>query len=302
MNHKIWLLLLIIMPLWGSADTAQAPAASADAENPFQSGLLWSVRRDGHATSYVFGTVHSGDPRVMALADALLPIIQLVDSIAPELELSVQDTTLLTNQMVYQDATILQDVIGAALFDQVAAKLRTKGIPRIFAARLKPWAAIMMLSVPDDDSLNVLDLELIARSKAVGKSVEPLETMAEQIETFSQTPEADQITILKDTVEQYDQLEAYFESLIQAYLDENLSALQRLTDEMPSSDREVSDQFMARLLEDRNHRMVDRVLPKIETNSWLIAVGAMHLPGETGILQLLTDQGWQVERVRLTGN
>ena len=52
-----------------------------------------------------------------------------------------------------------------------------------------------------------------------------------------------------------------------------------------------------RLLEDRNHRMVERMLPRFDEGGAFIAIGAAHLPGESGVLALLERRGYTVTRL-----
>ena len=52
-----------------------------------------------------------------------------------------------------------------------------------------------------------------------------------------------------------------------------------------------------RFLERRNKLMVDRLRSRLQTGGALIAVGAAHLPGKTGVLSLLAEQGYTIERI-----
>ena len=89
-----------------------------------------------------------------------------------------------------------------------------------------------------------------------------------------------------------------FERLIEAYAADDL---QRLT-EIASLDNEQSRsasarRFMIRLNDDRNRRMVQRIIPYLEQGNTFIAVGALHLAGPQGILALLRQQGYTAEPV-----
>ena len=55
--------------------------------------------------------------------------------------------------------------------------------------------------------------------------------------------------------------------------------------------------FKSLLLDTRNQRMAERAAPFIEDGNAFIAVGALHLPGETGLVQLLRDRGYKVTAV-----
>ena len=64
---------------------------------------------------------------------------------------------------------------------------------------------------------------------------------------------------------------------------------------MPRSGKgEGAAQFQETLIVNRNYVMVERMLPILESRSALVAVGALHLPEETGIVTLLRNEGYTV--------
>ena len=48
------------------------------------------------------------------------------------------------------------------------------------------------------------------------------------------------------------------------------------------------------LIDKRNANMAERALPHLNAGSVLIAVGAMHLPGEAGLVHLLRERGFEI--------
>lgn len=59
----------------------------------------------------------------------------------------------------------------------------------------------------------------------------------------------------------------------------------------------AAEAFRERLIDDRNHRMAERLIPLLDRRLF-VAVGAGHLPGEQGILRLLEQRGFTATRVR----
>jgi uncharacterized protein YbaP (TraB family) len=62
-------------------------------------------------------------------------------------------------------------------------------------------------------------------------------------------------------------------------------------------EQKSAEAFLRRLIDDRNVQMVERMLPRLQRGSTFIAIGALHLPGEKGILQLLAEKGYTVSVV-----
>ena len=59
----------------------------------------------------------------------------------------------------------------------------------------------------------------------------------------------------------------------------------------------LTEIFQKRLIIDRNQRMVERMHKRLEEGNAFIAVGALHLPGEKGILRLLEHRGYRVRSI-----
>lgn len=292
-------LLCMLLPATGVADnTAKVPLGQYDfTDSKFQRGLLWRISREGKQRGFVFGTVHSSDPRVLEIAPDLYPYIAQVEAVCPELELNIEDSMLLSRAIIYDDETTLIDVVGPALFESIADLLLKVNIPRVFAIKLKPWAVIMMLSIPKQDTATVLDLVLLQHARTEGKSIQPLEKMAEQIAAFENASLDDQISLLKDTMDQHPDLEEYFDRMITGYLQQDLLIADQLMDEQVSNDVQVVDRFMDRLVAQRNITMTTRAEDILKSRSCFIAIGMLHLPGSKGVLHLLEQRGWQIESV-----
>src|SRR5437867_3705627 len=206
----------------------------------------------------------------------------------------------LTQTMLYADGHNLQTVIGTDLFSRVAPLMAERGVPQSVLPRFKPWAVFMTLSVPKAHTGLFLDAFLYAMAKQQGKSVCGLETAAEQLAIFDTAPIPDQIVLLREAVGQYHSQEKRFADMMDRYLARDVSgivALSKNTTPTTPAEQQISAAFLKKLLEDRNVRMVDRLLPRLKEGGVFVAVGALHLPGQQGILHLLQDQGYRVSAV-----
>ena len=93
-------------------------------------------------------------------------------------------------------------------------------------------------------------------------------------------------------------IESVFANLRDAYLARNLVAVYGILNADKSDDATGAvSRFEQRLIIDRNRRMVERMDKLLRQGNAFVAVGALHLPGAHGILQLLSDEGYQVTRV-----
>jgi len=82
--------------------------------------------------------------------------------------------------------------------------------------------------------------------------------------------------------------------MVLAYLKGDLDEIYRRSMEMQSQDDELAKRLMHSLIDERNQRMLERMLPELKKGRTFIAVGALHLPGEFGLLNLLRKAGFAV--------
>jgi len=196
------------------------------------------------------------------------------------------------------DGRMLSDIIGKPLFRQTASAIRSRGIQELVLERMKPWAAAVILSMPASETGLVLDMMLYQSALEQGKSVHGLETVEEQLNVFEALSEKDQVLLLQDAVENFPALDALHAELLQAYKQRDLAGLMALGEAaMQAGDQQLADEFQQHLVVDRNHRMSDRMQVYLRQGEVFIAVGALHLPGEEGLLKLLEQQGFTVRRL-----
>jgi len=125
-----------------------------------------------------------------------------------------------------------------------------------------------------------------------------METVDEQLEFFDSMRDELQIELLEQTLITREELDKSFHELLAAYLDRDLSEMERLNEKyLAETDPEIAELFRARLLIARNLHMLDRVMPALKDGRAFIAVGALHLPGETGLIRGLREKGYRVTPV-----
>ncbi|MGB0747456.1 MAG: TraB/GumN family protein [Magnetospiraceae bacterium] len=259
-------------------------------------GLLYALSKDGAAMGHIFGTMHSGDPRVATLKPAAEAAFDKADTLVVELVIDMAAQLEVTRRMLMTDGRRLNKMLSPEMFETVTDKAAQKGLPPQMVMLLKPWAAAVVIGTPNEDPNKVLDLALQARAKAAGKKIVPLETAGEQLEAFDTFSEADQVAILVDTVENLDDIPQTLADMIDAYAAGDLDRLVAITEKSKASLKpELARQFGRQLVLDRNKRMIERMLPLLGEGQVFVAIGALHLPGEGGLLELLRQNGYTVQ-------
>jgi uncharacterized protein YbaP (TraB family) len=246
---------------------------------------------------YLLGTMHSDDPRVLRIVDEVSG--ELETSTRLVLELVPDAVTMMTAAagMMYGDGRRLPEQIPADLYRDLQQRYRERGLPEFMLERSKPWAVAITLQLPQMSG-DVLDTALYRAAVALGLPVYGLETAEEQLAVFEALPKSEQIRLLRQATEQVDMVDAAFETMVAAYLEGDLAQLHAVIREQRVDwSRELEQWFEQRMLRERNLRMVAGMQPHLRKGPVLIAVGAMHLPGPQGILELLRGQGYVVSAV-----
>ena len=284
---KKLLFLLLVCPLWSQADS-------------FDKGLLFSIERAGAPVSYIYGSIHSGDPRVLTFSDRLRAILHSSDQFMMEIKIDQSVIMQSLTGMWLMDGRKLSDVIGDRLYQMVIETGNKVGMPEMSFTYMRPWVVTMLFSLPPGNYEQIVDVELMKMAMSSGQPVVGLETIQEQFDVFDKMSISDQKVLLENTLKNYPLLSTQFESLLEAYLDRNLGRLQQLAEqqiELQSDATQAIERLMERLLDDRNQRMLERMLPEIENSSNFIVVGALHLPGENGLLNMLKQRGFMISVV-----
>ena len=261
-------------------------------------GLLWEVSRAGTEPAYLFGTIHSEDPGVMQLARPVQQAFDTSQAVVLEMLLDTDAMMYSSTAMLMMNGRSLSDIVGQSLFRQASMAIQSRGIPEAVLDRLKPWAAAVTLSRPVPETGQVLDVMLYQNALQQGKDVYGLETIQEQLDVFESMSEADQVVLLQDAVENFPGIDALHAALLAAYKQRDLGGLMAISEaSIQQGDQRLADEFQQRLIVDRNHRMAERMRQYLQQGNTFVAVGALHLPGEEGLLNLLEQQGYTVRRL-----
>ncbi len=288
-------------------------ALSAPTEKP----LLWRIA--GPVPSYLYGTIHVPDPRVLELPDVVRQAVDASDVLLTEIPLDAQTQQAAARIAMLPAGQNLRKLAGDELYGRllrVISNSLSGKIPgpavdlmAMSFAQFTPLAAVIQVSMLDylPDMLagrQPLDPTLYAMAVKAGKQVGGLETLEEQAAVFEVLTLEEQVKAMASFLDQMDrprpgQVQSA-RQLVDLYLTGDLN---KLTEELNRQDPEqeaLRKKFMTRLLDDRNMKMADRIAARVAekpAKSYFFAVGAGHYGGETGILAQLAKKGLKVTRV-----
>ena len=198
----------------------------------------------------------------------------------------------LMSRAAYADGRTLQDAMGGdyakleALVGPAAAQL----------SGFEPWAVQLTL-VPlaiqgaGFDAANGVDMYVLGRAQADEKERLALETVESQMDIFDSMPEADQVAMLVETLDEWDELPTRFAEMVAAWETGDEDAIAALMNDMPESVRPA-------LLHDRNAAWVPQIEAMLarEGEDVLVVVGAGHLSGADSVVAMLREKGYTLVR------
>lgn len=265
--------------------------ASQDSES--DRALFWSIQKNGQQAGYLLGTIHSEDPRVLDFSEDFLRKLKANDVFAMEMVPDLPTLERLTAYMNYPSGQSLESVIGNERFTALQSALSGNQVPAEFVSRMKPWAVMLMLSTPPPETGFFMDFSLSLRASGNGLELMGLETLEQQLSFLENMPMAMQLSLLDQAITEYGRVVEVHDQMVDTYLENNLLALQVLSDEQfDSIDENASDYFIESGIHMRNQRMARTLLQQLENKTVFVAVGALHLPGEKGLLNILRQHGF----------
>jgi len=262
----------------------------------FSNAVLWKVSNAGKSSSYIFGTIHVSDPRITNLPDPVKSALNNSDTFVMEALPTPEEALALSQMMFYADGTTLKDYLDDELFQRIAKVLSIFQLPIEAAAVLKPWAAFLIMNYPADNMMP-LDLKLLEIATRQGARTMGLETLSEQGAIFSEMTLNKQLRLLLDTVCNYDLVNQGIEEMKELYLKRDLNGLLNASIQHPHADEPVYKELNKKLLTDRNKIMIDRMQSVLQEGGAFIAIGALHLPGDDGVIAGLSQQGYKITAV-----
>lgn len=259
--------------------------------------LLWKISGNGlKEASYVFGTIH-------ITCDDSLPaktIKALNETKQLYLELDMDDPSMqqsMMGGMMMKEGKTLTSLSSAEDFAIVDDFLKKQlGYSAQMFNTIKPFMiSAMLYPKMIDCEMQSVEGSLMKISKEQNEEILGLETVQEQLAVFDAIPyEVQMNELVKTAKNNLENDKKEMDSMLRIYKSEDINAMVVLIRE---SENEISSKFEGPLLSDRNKRWIPKIIKIASEKSTLFGVGAGHLGGENGVIQLLRKAGYTVEAV-----
>ena len=260
--------------------------------------LFWEISGNGLTEhSYLYGTMHTQDDRAFQFKDGVMEAFNQAEIYAMELNMDSVDQEGLLSKLIMDSVYSLKTLLTANEYKIVSDFFRDSlGQPLFMFEKMQPLFTSQMVALRDLEAqqTDALDIYFFKEAKKQKKQTIGLEKTIEQIDAFSAIPYEMQAKSLVDAVKDYGKEEDLdMDTMIKYYVEGNLDKLLEMTTK-DEDHEEMSKIFNDIFLVKRNYNMADRVEPYIKKGSSFIAIGAAHLPGKEGVIELLRKKGYKV--------
>ena len=279
------------------------------APHAFPVGNLWRAEKDGSSV-IVAGTLHVPDVRLDALAERINPFLREADLLI--LEATSEDeaglAAMAANRpelfFITQGPTLI-DLLTDDEWTKAEEQLAALGIPAFVAAQFQPWYMNLTLAIPPcalalvQTGAKGLDRQLEDVALAQEIPISSLDDVETVIRIFADAPFEEQMDGLRLTLNTTDDGNANTSTLIEAYFDgrtrEGWEFGRIMVDRAGiENGQELFDEVNTSLLIERNQDWEPMIHEMVEGKDAVIAVGAAHLSGESGVLRALERAGYSL--------
>jgi uncharacterized protein len=266
-----------------------------------EKSFLWKV--DSHQNSlYILGSIHLLNKEAYPLKQSIENAFERTNKLVLEIDLRSANSDKVQQLMLQKgastDGTVLHQNVSKETYESVAVRAKELGIDIRLLNSFKPWivattmAAVKLQQLGFDSKLGI-DRYFADRAIRSNKPTGGLETAEFQLGLLDQFSAKEQELLLRQSMNEMDHLERNVAEIVRAWKSGDVGSLEK---HLLAGMRDYPE-IHQKVIEDRNRRW----LPQIEGllsrgENALIVVGAAHLVGTNGVIQLLKSRGYRVEQ------
>lgn len=264
--------------------------------------LLWRITgKNLSKPSYLFGTIHLLCATDIELSPNLKKAIEETDKVYLELDMdNLFEMMQAVQKMKMRNDTTLSDLLSKEDYEKVKNFFSKKAsiIPFSILETYKPMLAASMIMQTSTTCDNAISMEqlIMMEAKRSDKEIKGMETMAYQLSIFDSIPyevQAKQLVAFITDEGTDEKASKDYDEMANAYLNQDLTKLETMINKEELGIANFSDL----LLYNRNKNWVNTMQRIFSSNCVVVAVGAGHLPGDKGVINLLRKAGYTVQPV-----
>jgi len=289
--------VLLIVSLTGSLVSAQsAPSYS-------QKSFLWKVQ-SSRSTIYLLGSIHFLKDDVYPLNQTIENAYESSDQLVVEADINQLgnlDLKRLADRAFYKSGDHIEKHVSPETYRLVKKESASLGMPAELIGMQKPWLLAlsfqaMQLMRLGYDPQHGVDYHFLARAQGKKRILE-LESLDDQLNLLSGFSDKEQERFLLYTLKTLSSMDSQVGSMVRAWASGDAQAMESILSEASQLDASLAP-IVGKLFDERNMRMTSKIEGYLNSNgSYFVIVGAGHLVGKRGIVELLKNKGYGVEQL-----
>ncbi len=265
--------------------------------------FIWEVS-NGNSQVYLMGSIHFASADFYPLRPEIEKAFESSNNLVVEVDIGNIDPsttqTLLLTKGTYPGNQTIKDHLSRQTYQLLLDYLDKQGIPANLFQKYKPGMLVMTLTSmelmkyglsPDQG----IDLHFLRKARGK-KNILELETLEQQLDMLMNMPQGDQM--LSQTIKEFHVYPQLMQSLISSWKTGSTGQLTEVLIDKPLREYPGSRPVFERMFVDRNYKMVKKIKHYLGTGkSYFVVVGAGHLVGKQGIIDLLEKSGYRANRL-----
>ena len=272
-----------------------APVATAQTDE--YNALLWEISGNGISSpSYLYGTVHMICAEDFVIGKRLREKFKSAQKVFLEVDMDDPSMNMKMMQLSLLRGKKLSDMFSDSDYNKLNVFFRdTIGMPLTLLNTMKPFVLFSILTLKSLPCAEPQSYELtfVKMAKEQSKEVLGLETIEDQMKIFDGMPDSVQVQMVMRYINEFDEQKKEFAKMVNAYKQENLDSIYEHI--MSSPDISGSEEV---LLFNRNEKWIPIMETAMQKEKIFFAVGAGHLGGPKGVINLLREKGYSVKGIR----
>jgi len=287
---------LIVLALIGSLASIQ----SAFSYN--QKSFLWKVQ-SSRSTVYLLGSIHFLKEEVYPLNQAIENAYESSDTLVVEAninELGNLDLKMLADRAFYKTNDDIEKHVSPETYRLIEKERKTLGMPAEIIRMQKPWFLALSFQAMElvrlgYDPQHGVDYHFLRRAQGK-KTILELESLDEQLGLLSAFSDKEQEQFLLYTLRTLSSMDSQVGSMVRAWTSGDAQAMESIISDAAVHDASITP-VIRKLFDERNVKMTSRIEGYLNSNgSYFVIVGAGHLVGKRGLVELIKSKGYVVEQ------
>jgi len=284
---------VFLLLLCGSTPQAQGKAGKS---------CLFRVTAPG-SMMYLLGSIHFMRETSYPLNDTIERAFATSSNVVFEVDMATMDSpdtqAMMLSQSVFTDGNTLEKSLSPATYRSLAEKTEQFGLNVKMLDNFKPWSVAMTLMGLKLNQLGFdpnkgVDRYFYAKARNAGKRTFSLETLQYQIGIFSGLSLREQDWLVEQTLNDFDTMESEMGEMLQSWTNGDVGNLERMLLKSFVDYPSLYQKFLVR----RNRNWLSQIeLFLGQRKTWFVVIGAGHLLGQDGLVNLLRAQGYTVEQL-----